>query len=275
RLDEEWRTRVLPHSRANPRHRICAATRRSRSHPHDLSRSNKRLRRQADKTMNTRTLAVPIGLLCVWLAIPAKATAHRLDEYLQATRLSVQRDHVELEIDLTAGMNVATQVFGLIDSNHDGHISTAEGEAYAQSVLRSVVLSADGRAVPMNLLDSQFPEFQEMAAGIGTARLRVSAAFPFAGSGRHQIYFRNTHQSEMGAYLVNALIPADKQIQITGQRRDYLQHELTIDYEVISGSRWSSLGWLVVMLGMAAMLALTRLELQILRSVASAKTNLQ
>jgi hypothetical protein len=212
--------------------------------------------------MNTRTLAVPIGLLCVWLAIPAKATAHRLDEYLQATRLSVERDHVELEIDLTAGMNVATQVFGLIDSNHDGQISTAEGEAYAQSVLKSVVLSVDGRTVPMNLLDSQFPEFQDMAAGVGTARLRVSAAFPAAGGGRHQVYFRNTHQSEIGVYLVNALVPTDKQIQITGQRRDNLQHELTIEYEVISEARWSSLGWLAVGFGMACVLLATRRKLQ-------------
>jgi hypothetical protein len=209
--------------------------------------------------MNTRTLAVPIGLLCVWLAMPAKATAHRLDEYLQATRLSVERDHVELEIDLTAGMNVATQVFGLIDTNHDGQISAPERDAYARSVLKSVVLSVDGRTVPMNLLDSQLPEFQDMAAGIGTARLRVSAAFPAAGSGRHQIYFRNTHQSEIGVYLVNALIPADKQIQITGQRRDYLQHELTIEYEVVTESRWSSMLWLVVGLAMAIMLAVTRL----------------
>jgi hypothetical protein len=202
----------------------------------------------------------------VWLAMPVKATAHRLDEYLQATRLSVERDHIELEIDLTAGMNVATQVFGLIDTNHDGQISTAEGEAYAQSVLRSVALSVDGRTVPMKLLDSHFPEFQDMAAGIGTARLRVSAAFPSTGSGRHQIYFRNTHQSEIGVYLVNALIPADKQIQITGQRRDYLQHELTIEYEVVTDSQWSSLWWLAVALGMGILLAATRLNLRAVKA---------
>jgi hypothetical protein len=216
--------------------------------------------------MNTRTLAVTIGFLCVWLAMPMKATAHRLDEYLQATRLSIERDHVELEIDLTAGMNVATQVFGLIDTDHDGQISTAEGEAYAQSVLRSVALSVDGRAVSMKVLDSRFPEFQDMTAGIGTARLSVSAAFPSAGSGRHQIYFRNTHQTEIGVYLVNALIPADKQIQITGQRRDYLQHELTIEYEVITDSQWSSLWWLAVAFGMGILLAATRLNLRAVKA---------
>jgi len=36
------------------------------------------------------------------LAIPPTATAHRLDEYLQATRVSIDVDRVDLEIDLTA-----------------------------------------------------------------------------------------------------------------------------------------------------------------------------
>jgi len=41
------------------------------------------------------------------LAIPPTATAHRLDEYLQATRVSIDVDRVDLEIDLTAGTAIA------------------------------------------------------------------------------------------------------------------------------------------------------------------------
>jgi hypothetical protein len=211
--------------------------------------------------MNTRTLLVPIALVFVWLTHPVKATAHRLDEYLQATRLSVERDRVELEIDLTAGMNVASQIFALMDTDHDGQISPAEGEAYAQSVLSSIAVSIDGRAAPVRLLDSHFPEFRDVSLGVGTTRLRAVAMFPPADAGRHQIYYRNTHQSEIGAYLVNALVPTNKEIQINEQRRDYLQHELTIEYRVGSASAWSSLWWLLAGLAMACALAATRLNL--------------
>ena len=37
----------------------------------------------------------------VWLMWPAVSTAHRLDEYLQATRIAVEDDRVDVDIDLT------------------------------------------------------------------------------------------------------------------------------------------------------------------------------
>jgi hypothetical protein len=212
--------------------------------------------------MNTRTLLIPIALIFVGITCPPKATAHRLDEYLQATLLSVERDHVELEIDLTAGTNVASQVFALIDTDRDGQISPAEGEAYAQSVLRSIAVSIDGRDVPVRLIDSRFPEYRDMTSGIGTARLRATATFPPANAGRHQVYYRNTHESEIGAYLVNALVPTDKEIQINEQRRDYLQREVTIEYRIGSEWAWSSLWWLLAGFAMACVLAATRLNFQ-------------
>jgi len=35
------------------------------------------------------------------------ASAHRVDEYLQATRLSIDLDRVEVEINLTPGIDLA------------------------------------------------------------------------------------------------------------------------------------------------------------------------
>jgi hypothetical protein len=205
--------------------------------------------------MNPRTLLVPIALIFAGLACPPRATAHRIDEYLQATLLSVEHDRVELAIDLTAGTNVASRVLALIDTDRDGEISPAEGAAYAQSVLGSIVISIDGRAVPVRLLDSHFAEFRDMTSGIGTTRLRATATFPPAIAGRHQVYYRNTHQSEIGAYLVNALVPTDKEIQINEQRRDYLQREVTIEFRVGSATAWSPIWWLLAGLAMACVLA--------------------
>jgi len=204
----------------------------------------------------------PFALLAIFgvsLLCPLSAGAHRLDEYLQATRLSVDRDRVRLEIDLTAGVDVASQIVASLDTDHDGRISTAEGNAYAQAFIHSLALSIDGRPLVVTLSEARFPEIQEMTEGVGTIRILASATFPAASRGRHRIYYRNAYQSQIGAYLVNVLVPSDKQIDIGTQERDYTQHEMTVEYRVIPDS-WSAL-WLVVAgLAMAGGLLGTRVR---------------
>src|SRR5579862_7524446 len=95
--------------------------------------------------------------VCVWLAMLLPAGAHRLDEYLQATRLAIDIGRVDVEMDLTPGVSVASKVFGIIDTNRDGSISEAEGKAYAREVFRSAVLKADGAAVPLTFEECLFP----------------------------------------------------------------------------------------------------------------------
>src|ERR1700719_4248787 len=101
--------------------------------------------------------------VCIWLAMVSPAAAHRLDEYLQATRLSIDIARVDVEIDLTPGVSVASNVFGWIDANRDGEISRAEGEAYAHAILRSAVLKADGSPMSMRFVESSFPTLREMS----------------------------------------------------------------------------------------------------------------
>src|SRR5580658_1711110 len=168
----------------------------------------------------------------LWLAVAVPAAAHRLDEYLQATRLAIDIGRVDVEIDLTPGVSVASKVFGWIDTNGDGEISQPEGETYARAMLRSAVLKADGFPVPMKFEESSFPTFQEMSLGVGTIRLRASAAIPAAAPGRHQISFLNMHRPEGSVYLVNPLVPQNPRLQFGEQRRDVAQHELTLDYKV-------------------------------------------
>src|SRR5262249_18010183 len=118
-------------------------------------------------------------------------------------------------------------------------------------------LRVDGRPLVVTLSDTRFPEIQEMAEGVGTIRLLASAAFPASSRGRHRIYYRNAHQSEIGAYLVNVLVPSDKQIEIDTQQRDYTQHEMTVEYRVIPDSSLAL--WLVAAgLAMAGVLTVTR-----------------
>jgi hypothetical protein len=184
--------------------------------------------------VSARRLLASLALPCAWLATLATANAHRLDEYLQATRLSIDTDRVDLEIDLTAGAALASEVFSWIDTNRDGEISDAEGEAYAQQVLGSVALKIDGRSAPIRSVESSFPQLSEMSLGVGTIRLRAVAKVPAAGAGRHQVSFLNTHRPESSVYLVNALVPENPRIQLGEPRRDFAQHGLTLDYSVMS-----------------------------------------
>jgi len=208
--------------------------------------------------MNRRTFVLSLIVPGLWLTTAAPAAAHRLDEYLQATRLSVDVEHVGVEIDLTAGARLAAEVFGSIDTDGDGQISNAEAEAYAQEVLRSVVLSVDGRPVRMRLLEIQVPQFHDMSLGVGTIRLRASATCSVTGSNRHHLKYVNTHRSESSVYLVNVLVPADPRIEIRDQTRDSAQHVLVLEYRVIPDRAWTAACALLVCLALAGALGLTR-----------------
>jgi hypothetical protein len=182
-----------------------------------------------------RSLLVSLAFLfAALLATTPPASAHRMDEYLQATRLSIDVDRVDLEIDLTPGVAMASEVFGSIDTNRDGEISQSEGDAYARRMLRSVVLSVDGSFSPITLVDARFPPFRDMSLGIGTIRLRATAKVRAAGAGRHRVSFLNKHRPESSVYLVNALVPGNPRVQLGDPQRDIAQHGLTLDYTVMA-----------------------------------------
>jgi hypothetical protein len=171
-------------------------------------------------------------LLAFVLFVPATATAHRLDEYLQATRISVELNRVIAEINLTPGAAVADNVFTTIDRDGDRDISPAEGAAYAEVVVKSVSLEIDGQPHSLTLVSYTIPSLSEMRRGEGILRLRATAGIAELSAGRHQLRFRNTHRSDIGVYLINALIPADSRIHITGQSRDVFQRQFEMQYAI-------------------------------------------
>ncbi len=196
-------------------------------------------------------------LLTVPLCLPL--AAHRLDEYLQATLISVTPDHVTLEVNLTPGVEVFERVAAPIDTNHDGQLSAREQDDYARRVMGDVALAVDGRPSELALIESRFPSLEDMRAGVGTIQLKLRApAAAVTGAGGHQLIFRNRHQNAASVYLMNALVPLGR-IEILGQHRDNLQTEIRIDYRqrpVSGGGPGSgSSAWLVAGgLGFAALL---------------------
>jgi hypothetical protein len=157
------------------------------------------------------------------------AFAHRLDEYLQATTLTIEKDRVSAQIRLTPGVAVFPVVLASIDTNSDGLIAEAERQAYAKKVIRDLSLSIDGTGYRMRLVGMKFATTEEMRDGRGEIQLELNADVPPGGPSR-RLTFENHHQSRIAAYLVNCLVPGDPKIRVTAQNRNYEQSVYQMDY---------------------------------------------
>ena len=172
-----------------------------------------------------------IVVLAVVLLL-VSAQAHRLDEYLQATRIAVTLHRIDLAIDLTPGVAIAQELLPSIDPEGSARIHPRQGERYAQRVLKDLLLDLDGKRQPIELLSATFPARADMEVGEGTIHLQAVAKISTLEPGHHEIRFRNGHLPKISVYLVNALVPENKAIQIGRQIRDELQREYRLRIEV-------------------------------------------
>jgi hypothetical protein len=181
------------------------------------------------KTASLRRLRIPslLALALLWLATPA--FAHRLDEYLQAATLDLQKNRIAVELRLTPGVAVLGTVLPRIDTDGDSVVSEAEQRAYAQRVLGDVSFAIDGKPVPLRLVSSTFPNIEQMKEGLGDIVLNCEAQVPPGGPTRRLI-FVNHHQNRIAAYLANCLFPSDPTIRITAQDRTYDQSVYQVEY---------------------------------------------
>jgi hypothetical protein len=203
-----------------------------------------------------KTLVAAAILLTILMPGGAPAFAHRLDEYLQATLISIEKDRIEAQIRLTPGVAVLPFVLAKIDTNGDGVILEAEQRAYTAQVLRDLSFTMDGDRLPLHLVSAKFPKVAEMKEGLGEIQIEFDADLPRGGSNR-RLVFENHHQGRIGAYLVNCLTPRDPDIRIMSQTRNYQQSVYELDY--VQSGAWQEppfSGWLSagVWFGMALVL---------------------
>ena len=183
--------------------------------------------------------------------------AHRRDELLQAARIGVAADRVELELSLTPGGAVADDVIGTIDRDRDGVFSPEEQRLYTNQVMAAIELRIDGRMVKMDMGTSAYPLPGELRDGDRSIELGSTATFPELSSGRHEIAFTNSYRCDISVYLANALKPDSERIVIASQHRDPTQRTLTIGF-TNDGGRFAALpAWLFVS-GAAAWLTMRR-----------------
>lgn len=202
--------------------------------------------------------------LMVWL-FGTFAFAHRLDEYLQATTITLAKGRVQAQLRLTPGVAVFAFVLPTIDTNGDGKISSGEQRAYAEKVLGDLALAVDGDRLKLQLVSTKYAEIEAMREGRGEIQVDFAAAVHGDRSHR-RLVFENYHQRGIGTYLVNCLVPEDPDIRVQAQTRSYDQALYRLEY-VESGVRsgpqyltwWpDGRGWLVGI----AMLLMARLAVR-------------
>ena len=173
--------------------------------------------------------AVLIAGFAVLGAVGQPLFAHRLDECLQATIISVEEKQVQLSMRLIPGVAVSGAVVADIDANRDGVISEAEGRAYAELVLRELSLNLDGHRLSPRLVSATFPRIEEMKEGVGEIRIELTAELP-SGDAKRKLVFENHHAAAISAYLVNCLAPRDSRIRVLAQNRNRNQSFYELDY---------------------------------------------
>ncbi len=169
--------------------------------------------------------------ILVMLATCGEVSGHQLDEYLQATRVSIARDRVTLDVDLTPGVTIAPAIVETLDTNADKTIGPSEAGAYGRAMMSDVVVTFDGHPVAMALTHIEVPTIDEMRHGMGTIHLRATGSIT-ARAGRHRLDVVNDHRSDTSVYLVNALVPDDGGVDIVSQSRDAHQREFHLEAAV-------------------------------------------
>jgi hypothetical protein len=173
-----------------------------------------------------RLLPVTLAIL---LLFTAPLCAHRLDEYLQATLISLDTNRMDVTVRLIPGIAVSAAVLRNIDTDQDGTISKSERQAYAERVVRELSVRIDGSPLKLSLASVDFPAQDEMREGLGEIRLNITAALPAGGAAR-TLTVENRHENSISVYLVNCLVPRDPNIRILKQNRNRNQSWYQLEY---------------------------------------------
>jgi hydrogenase/urease accessory protein HupE len=166
--------------------------------------------------------------LMLLLSAPV-ALGHRLNEYLEATTISLAPGKVMLELRLTPGVAIAAMVLKDIDLNSDNLISTGEQDAYLARLNKDVLLTLDGRNTGLKIVSFTFPAVETIRKGTGDIIIEFEADLEQKNV-LHRLQLKNNHYNTIAVYLVNCLLPANTGIHVTGQTRNTNQSVYQLDF---------------------------------------------
>lgn len=169
------------------------------------------------------------GLL---LGFTPAAHAHRLDELLQRSFIAVEPARISIEITLTPGVGRADEFVASLDPNHDGKISSSEGETFAATVGGQLALFIDGQRLALTVGDVSVPDLDAVRTGVGDLQIQFTAALPDSPRGARALRFSNNYLPAGSVYLATAFAPAGPNIRIGPLRRDEAQQSLAFDFTI-------------------------------------------
>jgi hypothetical protein len=178
--------------------------------------------------------AIAAVLAAGLLACSAGTSAHRLDEYLQATLLSIEADRIGGSMRMIPGEIVAQSVIADIDADRDGSFSTLEQQAYAKRVLDDQSITVGSAAIRLELLSWDFPTPDQVRAGLGEIHIDYAGQLA-GGPGEHALVLANRHMPGRSVYLANVLVPRDPAIEVTAQTRNRDQSRYALGYRLAAG----------------------------------------
>lgn len=175
-----------------------------------------------------------LALLALLFAVlaPAATLAHPLDEFPQATYLTVAATRIEVELDLTPGVLVALRILPAIDTDGDQVVADAEGRAYVASVLREVALRVDGQPLALVVDRIELPPYLNFQAGYGTIRVFATAEVADGTTGTRRLYYTSNYAPAGAVHQVNAFVAEGAAIALGPQNRDDAQQRLALDYAI-------------------------------------------
>ena len=162
-------------------------------------------------------------------ALPLPVWGHALDAYLQAAIFSVRKDRIDLSMRLVPGVAILPQIMTLVDTDGDGAISPLEARAYALRLSQELIVDVDGHRLSLHPVSATASPALLFQDGLGEIRADFRIDVP-PRQGDRRLRFVNRHQGRISAYLVNAEVPRDSDINLVAQQRSADQSTYALDY---------------------------------------------
>lgn len=97
-------------------------------------------------------------------------------------------------------------------------------------VLADTMLTLDDKPIDLEILAARFPAKADVKKVIGQISLSLQAPWVLA-HGTHRLQLMSRHRRTLSSYLVNALVPVDREMHITGQQRSADRTDYVLDFQ--------------------------------------------
>jgi len=157
-------------------------------------------------------------LVALVALVSSSATAHPVDEVVQAAYLAIEPRQVRLEFDISPGSAVSETILRDLDRDGDRRITTTESRAYGVRVLRRLPLAIDGIRVNWRLDQVGVPAYGSLAQQADTVRILAIAPAPLPRGG-HLIGFTNAYRPAASVVMTNVFVRPAGAFRVGRQER--------------------------------------------------------